>query len=187
MILLIDGRYILWAVLSILFIGVQNFCILNSHARGVIPKFSNYRADVYRGPIQIPSFARNDGGLWRDNYGKLIGQPDVNAGGRFYIARHSCGAECRYFTLSDLLSGQESMVLAEFSNNGIEPMKDAQGRTIVIDLHTRPDSFLIKVRYHAESKDGGRETCKERYFVLSKDGSKIRAITSMMNGCAAMN
>ncbi|WP_185735182.1 hypothetical protein [Burkholderia cepacia] len=98
-----------------------------------------------------------------------------------------CGAECRYFTLSDLLSGRESMVLAEFSNNGIEPMKDAQGRTIVIDLHTRPDSFLIKVRYHAESKDSGRETCKERYFVLSKDGSKIRAITSMMNGCAAMN
>lgn len=186
MILLIDKRRILWGAVSAAFLVVQYFCVLPSHAQDAIPIFSKYRADVYRGSLQIPSFAKKDGRLWRDNHGKLIGQPDVNAGGRFYIARHSCGAECRYFTLSDLSSGRESMALAEFSNNGIEPMKDAQGRTTVIDLYSRPDSFLIQVKYHAESQDGSREICNERYFVLSKDGAKVRAITSMMHGCTTM-
>ncbi|WP_322088977.1 hypothetical protein [Burkholderia sp. BCC1999] len=186
MILLIDKRCILRGILFIVFIVVQNFYVLTSSAQNEVPTFSKHRADVYRGSLQIPSFARKDEGLWRDNYGKLIGQPDVNVGGRFYIARHSCGAECRYFTLSDLSSGWESTALAEFSNNGIEPMKDIQGRTTVIDLYSRPDSFLIQAKYHAESQDGSREICNERYFVLSKDGANIRAITSMMRGCTTM-
>lgn len=186
MILLIDKRCILQCVLFIIFIAAQNFYVLTSSAQNVTPTFSKYRADVYRGSLQTPSFARKEEGLWRDNYGKLIGQPYVNAGGRFYIARHSCGAECRYFTLSDLSSGRESTALAEFSNNGIEPMKDAQGRTTVIDLYSRPDSFLIQIKYHAESQDDSQEICNERYFVLSSDGAKVRAITSMMHGCTTM-
>ncbi|QOH37905.1 hypothetical protein C7S14_0099 [Burkholderia cepacia] len=65
-------------------------------------------------------------------------------------------------------------------------MKDAQGRTTVIDLYSRPDSFLIQVKYHAKSRDDSQEICNERYFVLSSDGAKVRAITSMMHGCTTM-
>lgn len=186
MILLTDKGRILWGALYAVFFVLQNFCVLTSHAQDAIPEFSKYRADVYRGKFQIPSFVIKDGAVWRDNHGKLIGQPAVNAGGRFYVARHSCGAECRYFTLSDLSSGRDSMALTEFSNNGIEPMRDALGRTVIVDLYTRPDSFLIQVKYYAEPKGDSRNICNERYYVLSKDGSRVRAITSMMRGCTTM-
>lgn len=118
--------------------------------------------------------------------GKVINPPAVSVGGRYYIAWHSCGAACRYFTLSDLSSGRESAAPSIFSNKGIEPMRDEWGRAVVVDINSRPDGFLIQVKYHVDSMDGHPEDCTERYYVLNKGGSKIRAVTSTLRGCKMM-
>jgi hypothetical protein len=84
----------------------------------VTHQFSDYPIAVYAGTLHIPNYYVNSGDVWRDDMGKEVAPPNVNFAGKYYIGLHSCGTQCRYFTLSDLTTGNESRALDMFSGNG---------------------------------------------------------------------
>jgi len=148
------------------------------------PNFSDYPVAVYTGKIYIPSYYTKSKDGWRDDMGKEVAPIAVNFSGKYYIGLHSCGAECRYYTLSDLSTGKDFKTLDVFSTDGDQPKKTGDGHTFVTDLISRPDSKAFIARYHIDSKNNSPEECRERFFILSEDGVKITAITKTIHSCA---
>src|SRR5437763_8013908 len=84
-------------------------------AQQALPRFEDYKAPVYRASAHPPKWIRHNGNEWRDNLGKLVESPQINFAGKYFIAVHSCGTGCRYFTLTDLSSGRDLKVLDIFA------------------------------------------------------------------------
>lgn len=157
-------------------------CLLSAQSYAdsrVIPQFSSYPTQIYTGDLVIPAFLKKDGEIWRDDLGKMVFPPVVNTAGKFYMTPHSCGTSCRYYTLNDLSSGDESGALNQFSNDGGTPGKSKDGRNIVIDLTTRPDSALILARYYIDRPDDSSE-CSASYFLLMPGGKAVKPIAESL-------
>ncbi|TDN70784.1 hypothetical protein [Paraburkholderia sp. BL10I2N1] len=149
----------------------------------VLPKFVEYSVNVYHGQLKVPAYYKKTDGEWRDDMGKLVQPPGVNFAGKYYIGVHSCGADCRYYTLSDLVSGSDSSALDMFSNDQGHPLKTSDGRTYMTSLVSRPDSKMLVAQYHIEQGDATKEQCRERFFSLDDDGKEVRPITKTLNFC----
>jgi hypothetical protein len=79
------------------------------------PRFEDYEVAVYTGAIHRPKWIRHVGSdEWRDNIGKLVEPAEVNFAGKYFVAVHSCGTGCRYYTMTDLSSGRELNLLKDF-------------------------------------------------------------------------
>jgi hypothetical protein len=156
-----------------------------AHAKGVgmLPKFSDYSVDAYRGPLRIPSYYKKDGEDWRDDMGKLIAPPAINFAGKYYIGIHSCGADCRYYSISDLADGSESNALDMFSNDGSHPQKTSDGRSYIVNLLSRPTSNMLVAQYHIEQNQTSEQECRERVFLLRGDGKQVKSITGTISFC----
>ena len=71
------------------------------------PRFEDYQVAVSTGTIHQPKWIRHIGGdEWRDDMGKLVDPPEINFAGKYFVAVHSCGTGCRYYTMTDLSSGR---------------------------------------------------------------------------------
>ncbi|HEV8525600.1 MAG TPA: hypothetical protein VGQ71_13975, partial [Terriglobales bacterium] len=93
-------------VLSTLFLVL--FVLSTSLRADVLPQFEDYEVPLYRGAIHPPKWIRHVAGdEWRDDLGKTVDPPEVNFAGRYFIAMHSCGTGCRYYTLTDLSSSRD--------------------------------------------------------------------------------
>jgi hypothetical protein len=117
-------------------------------------------------------------GEWRDNLDRVVAPPEVNFAGRYFIAVHSCGTGCRYYTLTDLSSGLGLDFLRVFDAGQRAP-KTRDGYPYVTDLITRANSKLLVAQYHVDLH--GREECRERTFVFV--GGKITAISKTRRAC----
>lgn len=158
--------------LSILFLiaasSAQNF-----------PRFEDYPMPVYSGKIHQPTWISHVAdGEWRDNLGKLVGPPEVNFAGKYFIGVHSCGTGCRYYTLTDLSSGRSLDVLRDFDAGEPAP-KTRDGYPYITNLITRANSKLLVAQYHVDLHGG--EECRERAFVF--DGDKITTISKTRRAC----
>lgn len=150
---------------------------IQAHAdRPANPVFSDYPATVYKGKLVPPHFLTKNRDVWRDDMGKMVSPPVVNTAGKFYMAVHSFGTACRYYTLNDLSTGEETRVLDQFSNDGATPKKSKDGRNLVIELVSKPDSYLILARYYIDRSDNSDPGCSARYFVLAKNGRSIKLV-----------
>jgi len=113
---------------------------------GQLPSFQNYRVQVLKGKIVRPKWIRRSPtGEWRNEFGKLVDPPKVNFAGRFYIATHSCGTGCRYYSLTDLQTGRDLQALDAFAA-GEEPPRTKDGRSYMSVLYHRPFSNLLIVQ-----------------------------------------
>ena len=149
-----------------------------------LPNFADHPAAPYAGSLRIPSYyVRDTSGLWRDDMGKQVAPVEINFAGKYYIGLHSCGTDCRYFTLSDLSSGRDSKALDMFSSDGREPTKTKDGRPYVTELIAHPESTMLIARYHIEPSADHPAECRERIFVLSDDGQSAMPVTGTMLGC----
>ena len=143
------------------------------------PRFDDYSMQVYSGKIHQPRWIRHVAdGEWRDHLGKLVDPPEVNFAGKYFIAVHSCGTGCRYYTLTDLSSGRDLDLLRDFDAGERAP-KTRDGYPSVTDLITRANSKLLVAQYHVDLHGG--EECRERAFVF--DGNKITPITKTRRTC----
>ncbi len=142
------------------------------------PRFEDHPTPVYSGKIHQPGWMRHVDGEWRDNLGKLAHPPEVNFAGKYFIAVHSCGTGCRYYTLTDLSSGLGLDLLRDFDARE-PPPKTRDGYPYVTDLITRANSKLLVAQYHVDLHGG--EECRERAFVF--DGVKITAISKTRRAC----
>jgi len=147
------------------------------------PKFSDYPAILYKGPLRIPSYYVKTGDVWRDDMGKEVAPPTINFAGKYHLGLHSCGAECRYFTLSDLSTGQDTKALDMFSSDGEKPSKTTDGRTYITGLLSHADSTMVVAQYHIDESDSHPSECRERIFVLDSNGRKLTPVTGTINGC----
>ncbi|HTH73140.1 MAG TPA: hypothetical protein VL635_01925 [Trinickia sp.] len=149
-----------------------------------LPKFEDHAAVAYTGPLHIPSYyTRDSEGIWRDDMGKAVAPVAINFAGKYYIGLHSCGTECRYFTLSDLSNGRDSKALDMFSSGDGEPAKTRDGRRYLTDVIAHRDSVMIVARYYIDRSAGRPPECRQRVFVLSGDGDKVIPITGTTEGC----
>ena len=119
---------------------------------------------VYAGKVHKPKWIRRvSGSEWRDDLGKLVAPPEINFAGKYFVAVHSCGTECRYYTLTDLSSGRELDLLKTF--NAAEPSSETQyGDPYLTELVTRPTSKMFVAQYHIQSSG----KCHERAFCIER-------------------
>ncbi len=78
-------------------------CVSSIPAQGNLPRFEDYEVSLHRGKTHLPKWIRRvSEGEWRDDLGKLVESPQVNFAGKYFVAAHSCGTGCRYYTMTDL-------------------------------------------------------------------------------------
>jgi hypothetical protein len=150
-----------------------------SFATQVFARFEDYEAPIFNGTIRLPQWIRHvNGDEWRDELGKLVGPPEINFAGKYYVMVHSCGTGCRYYTMDDLSTGRAVDLLKGFDAAEPSP-KIREGNPYITDLITRPNSRLLIAQYHIELPGG--EECRERAFVLK--GRGLRPVTSTRRTC----
>lgn len=175
--------------MSIRFLGAILLGIVwcGSHAfaagDNAVPKFSDYPSPTYSGTVHIPSYYVKSGDVWRDDMGKEVSPPTINFAGKYYIGLHSCGTECRYYTLSDLTTGSDSKALDMFSSDGEKIQTTSDGRTYVTELISQPNSKLLVAQYHIDQSPSKPAECRQRMFVLDDNGDKITPVTKTLVGC----
>ncbi|WP_245616628.1 hypothetical protein [Paraburkholderia acidipaludis] len=151
--------------------------------KGVPPKFSDYTTEIYKGQLKIPNYYQKTDDGWRDDMGKLVAPLEINFAGKYYIGLHSCGAGCRYYTLSDLSSGTDSSTLDIFSNADGHSQKISDSHEYTSTLVSRANSKMLIAQYHIEQTTTLPEECRERIFVLSDDTKSIKPITDTIKFC----
>ena len=144
-----------------------------------LPRFEDYRVPLYRGAIHPSKWVQHVGGEWRDKLGKWIGPPEVNFAGKYFMALHSCGTGCRYYTLTDLASGRDLDVLDMFAT-AEPPPKTRYGREYLTELFSRADSKILVAQYHIGLYQEGKE-CRERVFLF--EAERLKPITSTLRSC----
>ena len=147
---------------------------------GRIPaRFESYEVAIYKGAIHRPRWIRlvadNE---WRDEAGKLVEPPEINFAGKYFVALHSCGTGCRYYTMTDLSSGRELNLLKDFGA-AEPPPTTREGYSYVTNLVTHANSKLLVAQFRVSAQRG--EECRERAFVL--EGEKITPITNTRRSC----
>jgi hypothetical protein len=144
--------------------------------------FNEFSVDVYHGHLKIPKvFLKDKDGLWQDVASKSMQTPQVNFAGEFFIAVHSCGTCCRYYTLHNLKTGEEIKQVSMFNAGDPTPVtKD--GHTYVPILYFKPDSRLLVVQFELDlCTPVERNQCRQRYYVF-EDG-RFRPISNTIFSC----
>jgi len=145
-----------------------------------LPRFEDYEVSVYLGAIHPPKWIRRVASdEWRDDLGKLVEPPEINFAGKYFLAVHSCGTGCRYYTLTDLSSGRDLDVLRDFDT--VEPLpKTRDGHEYMTELFSRPNSRMLVAQYHVKLSQGSEE-CRERAFLFEDE--KLKSITNTRRVC----
>jgi hypothetical protein len=146
------------------------------------PQFNQFPVDVYHGHNKIPrEFHKDKDGLWLDESGKPASAPRVNFAGEYYLAAHSCGTCCRYYTLSNLRTGGEISQISMFDAGEPTPTtKD--GHTYIPILFFKPDSRLLIVQYEFDlCTPVEHNKCRQRDFVF-EDGH-FRSLSKTLQPC----
>lgn len=145
------------------------------------PRFKDYKVKIHKGRIHKPEWIHLDeGNIWRDAFGKSVGRPKINFAGKYFVTSHGCGNYCRYYTLTDLSSGLDLDIMADFSSE--ETIRTtSEGYLYATDVVTRANSKLLLAQFHVKSPRG--EECRERAFVL--EGEKLRPATNTRRSCTS--
>lgn len=148
--------------------------------------FAKHPSALYQGSLHIPKYYKKTDSGWRDDDDKLVEPPVINFAGKYHIGIHSCGMECRYYTLSDLSAGKDLNSLDIFSSNGKTPAKTQDGRSYITELLSKADSKILVVKYYIAASNGKPSECRERKFILD-DNLKITAIPNTFSSCKTKN
>lgn len=150
-------------------------CVISVSAQAKsFPSFEDYKVSVYTGKIHLPEWINYVGGNeWRDQLGKLVEPPNVNFAGKFFIATHSCGTGCRYYTLTDLSTGRESNALDIFATPEERP-KTKDGYEYSTLLYSLDNSKMLIAHYIIDLENG-KSKCRQRDFLFDKN--KLKAIS----------
>lgn len=157
--------------------------VLSILAQDDLPHFADHKVSLYQGKTLLPKWiGRGNQGEWRDGLGKLVDAPEVNFAGKYFVAVHSCGNGCRYYTLTDLSSGRELNALDVFAA-GENPPKTSDGHEYISILYYRPDSRMLVAQYLIDPQRG-LEQCRERTFVFQS--GRLRPITGTRQQCTKL-
>jgi hypothetical protein len=106
----------------------------------------------------------------------------VNFAGEYYLAGHSCGTCCRYYTLNNLRTGAKVREVSMFDAADSNPHLTRDGRTYVPILFFKPRSKLLVVQYELDlCTSTGKNECRQRSFIF--EGGHFRAISRTLRSC----
>ena len=145
-------------------------------------RFDQYSVDIYREHAKIPrEFHKDADGQWQDASGKPAFQPRVNFAGEYFLAVHSCGTCCRYYTLHNLRTGGSIREVSMF--NAADPSPTTRdGRAYVPILFFKPGSKLLVVQYQLDlCTTADKNECRQRYFIL--ENGHFKAISQTLRSC----
>jgi len=147
------------------------------------PQFDQFRVDLYHGHLKIPpQFHKESDGLWVDESGKPASAPHVNFAGEYFLAAHSCGTCCRYYTLNDLRTGADTGQISMFDASDDAPHVTKDGHTYVPILFFKPDSRLLIVQYELDLCTRAQHNqCRQHYFIF-KDGG-FQSVSKTLSSC----
>lgn len=155
-------------------------CVFSISAQDNSPRFEGYNVSLYQGKIHLPEWIRRASeGEWRDEPGKLVQSPVVNFAGKYFVAAHSCGTGCRYYTMTDLSSGRELQALNNFATAEPTP-ETSDGYEYLTILYYRPNSKMLIAQYLVDLQQG-RQQCRERVFLF--ENTKLKPITGTKRKC----
>jgi hypothetical protein len=142
--------------------------------------FEDYKTSVFKGTIRSPKWIKKvSENEWRDELGKLVVPPDINFAGKYFVAAHSCGTGCRYYTMTDITNGRELDLLNGFTT-AEPPPKTSDGYEYLSILYYQYDSKLMLVQYLVKLSNE-KEQCRERAFLF--EGGKLKPITAISYKC----
>ena len=161
------------------------FLALTGHCRAQSQDaihFDQFHVKVFDGHIKMPhEFHKSPDGLWLDDAGKPASKPRVNFAGEYFLAAHSCGTCCRYYTLDSLRTGNEIDSISIFAT-GDSPPRTKDGHTYVPVLFFKPASRLLIVQYQLDLCTPREEgQCRQQYFAF-EDG-RFKAISNTFPQC----
>ncbi len=145
-------------------------------------RFVQFPVEVYHGRAKVlAEFHKDSEGNWYDESGKPASPPLVNFAGEYYLAAHSCGTCCRYYTLDSLRTGISIKQVGMF-DAGDSPPHTSDGHAYVPVLFSRPDSALLIVQYELDPcAPNDHNLCRQRYFVF--EHGRFRAISKTLPYC----
>lgn len=155
---------------------------LAAQTDGPVPQFNQFSVDVYHGHKKVPrEFHKDTDGLWLDEADKPAFAPHVNFAGEYYLAGHTCGTCCRYYTLNNLRTGGAISQVSMF-NAGEPTPATKDGHTYIPILFFKPDSRLLIVQYELDlCTPVEHNQCRQHYFVF-EDG-RFRSISRTLPSC----
>ena len=133
--------------------------------------FSKYEVSISNSPIKTPSGFIKKENIWVDNLDKRINPPEINFAGEYYIALHSCGYECRYYTLHNLITGMDlTNKIDRFASTEPDPNL-APNQVYFIKLYFRPNSSLLIARYYKrlDIDKGDESNYKDCLYLFKND------------------
>jgi hypothetical protein len=152
------------------------------YAQVVAPRFEEYPVSIHKGKIVVPSKFRKDSqGTWRDEFGKSMDVPQINFAGKYFLSLHSCGAECRYYQLTDLTSGRSVSGLNMFASSD-PPNVTRDGYRYMTILDYRADSRMLVALYQIDTDIDGKYDCRERVFLFD-EAEHIKPISKTKYHC----
>lgn len=133
--------------------------------------FSKYEVSISNSPIKTPSGFIKKENIWVDNLDKRINPPEINFAGEYYIALHSCGYECRYYTLHNLITGMDlTNKIDRFASTEPDPNL-APNQVYFIKLYFKPNSSLLIARYYKrlDIDKGDESNYKDCLYLFKND------------------
>jgi hypothetical protein len=158
-------------------------CVLTTSAQQKTMSFEDYQVSKFKGKVYKPKWIKKvSKSEWRDELGKFVEPPEINFAGKYYVAAHSCGTGCRYYTITDLAKGKELQSLDDFASTDPLP-KTSDGRDYLTILYYRPDSKMLVAQYLVDF-DSEKESCRERSFIFER--GKVKPITKIKYKCGKL-
>ncbi len=159
---------------------------LHAQTRAPAIAFDQFPVQVFDGKIKLPpEFHKDSDGSWKDELGKPASAPGVNFAGEYYLAAHSCGTCCRFYTLDNLRTRARIDQIKMF--DAAEPAPTTKdGHTYIPILYSKPGSRLLVVQYELDLCTPAEENlCRQRYYVL-EDG-RLKAISKTLQYCSKVS
>ena len=173
-------------------------CISHAAARGniAINRFADpakYPVKIYKGELHMPSSFKSvlSGSgrySWEDEYGKRVGDPEINYAGKYYISARLCDPPCQKYRMHDLSTGNEFPINEMLLNFEQPPETDDKWDGYYLHLCYRANSNLLLVRHNFYKEeilenDDRREIyyCVEQSYIF-KNG-EFKAISGRRSHC----
>jgi hypothetical protein len=179
----------LGVLLFIFVVGISHSSERQDFQRHVISNssvtlgFDDFFVDVFDGVTMLPDeYKEESNGVWRDSFGKRIDPPHVNFAGKYFLSLHSCGAGCRYYTLTNLVDGKMNRSIEMFES-GDPPPLTREGYPYMTTLFYRKNSAMLVAQYQIQTPE--ELICRERIFMF--DEEQIKAITGTRYYCNSWN
>ena len=137
------------------------------NANELAKEFEKYPTKVYNGELLFPQDYQCDENNCKDINYKIV-DLSLNFAGKYAVVLHSCGTECRFYSMIDVTNANEDFeILSRFNTT---PDTSSSKESIDILTHSKNSKLLIVQKFYSD------DTCIQEKFIL--DDNALNNITT---------